>query len=377
MDLAFTEEQIMLRDVARRFLEVECPKTLVRQMETDETGHSPELWAKMADLGWLGLVLPEKYGGAEFTFQEMVILLEETGAALLPGPFFSTVVLCGQAIMDSGTDHQKETFLGGIADGGMVMALALTEPSARYDASGITLRAERSNGEYVINGTKMFVSDAQAANYLLVAARTSDGRSPQEGISLLLMDARSQGVAITPLKVMGLDKQAEVAFHDVRVPIENLLGPADGGWPMVEKLLAWGAVGKCAESVGGAQAALDMAVDYVKRRNAFGHPIGSFQAIQHYCANMLSDVESSRYLTYQAAWLVSQGQFHAPELSMAKAWISDAYHRVMALAHQCHGAIGFIKEMDLHFYYKKAKVNETLFGDAAFHWENIASAMEG
>jgi len=377
MDFTITNEQEMLRTSAREFLEVECPRSLVREMETDDTGHSPGLWQKMADLGWLGLPFPEQYGGAGLGFQDMATLLEEMGRALLPGPFFSTVVLCGQAILEAGTEDQKASFLTKIASGKLIMALALTEPTANYQAGDISVRADLSGGNYVINGTKMFVSDGQVADYFIVVARTTLGADPSEGISLLLVDARSSGITVNPLRVMGIDKQAEVIFQDVRVPSGHLLGPADEGWPLVEKLLAWGAAGKCAESVGGAQAALDLTVEYVKARQAFGQPIGSFQAIQHHCANMLTDVDTSRYLMHQAAWLVAQGKFHAPEISKAKAWISDAYSRVTTLAHQCHGAIAFTKEMDIHLYHKKAKVNEVLFGDAAFHWERIASALEG
>ena len=376
MDFTLTNEQEMLRTSAREFLEVECPRSLVRVMEADDTGHSPGLWQKMADLGWLGLPFPEQYGGVDFSFQDMAILLEEMGRFLLPGPFFSTVILCGQAILEAGTDDQKSNFLTNIASGKLIMALALTEPSAHYRASDISIHAKLSGSDYVINGTKMFVSDGQAADYLIVVTRTTQGTNPREGISLILVDAHSPGITVNPLRVMGIDKQAEVIFQDVQVSGDHLLGPVDGGWPLVEKLLVWGAAGKCAESVGGAQAALDLTVEYVKTRQAFGQPIGSFQAIQHHCANMLTDVDTSRYLMHQAAWLVAQGEFHASEISKAKAWISDAYGRVTALAHQCHGAIGFTKEMDIHLYHKKAKVNEVLFGDAAFHWERIAGALE-
>ena len=376
MELAFTQEQQMLVTSAREFLESECPKYLAMEMETDERGYSPDLWRKMADLGWMGLVIPERYGGAEFGFLDLALLLEETGRAMLTGPYFSTVVLCGQVIADAGSEAQKDAFLGKIASGDLVMALALTEPSAQYLPGGVTLPARISGGSYVIDGTKMFVSDAQVADHFIVVVRTGESGVPQEGISLFLVDAHSPGITVNPLRVMGVDKQAEVVFQDVQVHADNLLGPAGGGWPLVEKLMVWGAVGKCAESVGGAQKALDMAVNYAKTRHAFGRPIGSFQAIQNHCTNMLGDVDVSRYLTYQAAWLVGQGEFHASEISKAKAWVSDAYRRVTALAHQCHGGIAFIKELELHLYYKKAKVNEVLFGDAAFHWEKIASALE-
>lgn len=369
MELSFSEEQEMLSPLAREFLEVECPKSLVRAMESDEKGHSPELWQKMAELGWLGLTFPEQYGGAEFSFLDMAILLEEMGRAILPGPYFSTVVLCGQAILDSGTDDQKSDCLERIAGGELIMALALTEPSALYGPDGISARYEPSGDGYAINGVKTFVSDGQVADSFIVAARSGDG------VSLFIVDADAPGVTVTPLKVMGIDKQAEVAFDNVQASADSLLGPLGEGWPLVEKLMAWGAIGKCAESVGGAQAAMELAVSYVNARPAFGRSIGSFQAIQHHAANMLTDIDTSRLLTYQAAGLVSQGDFAAPEIARAKAWVSDAYGRVTTLAHQCHGGISFTKEMDIHLYHKRAKVNQSLFGDARFHWDRIAASL--
>ena len=315
MDLGFSEEQQMLSPLAREFLEAECPKSLVRAMEADEKGYSPELWQKMAELGWLGLTFPEQYGGAEFSFLDLAILLEEMGRAILPGPYFSTVVLCGQAILDAGTDEQKDAYLERIAMGELIMALALTEASGQYEAGDIAVRCDPSGDGYAINGVKMFVSDGQAAGSFIVAARSADNPDPRDGVSLLIVDADTPGVTVTPLRVMGIDKQAEVVFDNVQVSADNLLGPLDGGWPLVEKLIVWGAIGKCAESVGGAQAAMELAVSYVNARPAFGRSIGSFQAIQHHCANMLTDIDTSRYLAYQAAGLVSQGDFSAPEVS--------------------------------------------------------------
>mgnify|MGYP001170354487 FL=1 len=376
MDLNFTDEQQMLKDMTREFLEAECPKALVRSMEHDDFGYPEELWSKMAELGWMGLVFPEEYGGAEFAFEDMAILLEEMGRAILPGPFFSTVVLCGQAILDSGTKEQKAEFLGKIANGELIMALALTEPEGYYEARDITTRADWSGNDYVINGSKFFVADAQVANCLLVVARTSESEDPLQGLSLFIVDSNTPGITVSPLGVLGIDKQGQIEFDNVIVPSDRLLGIYGNGWDIVEKLMVWGAIGKCAESVGGAEAAMELAVSYVNGRNAFGQTIGSLQAIQHHCANMLVDVETSRLLTYQAASLVSQGKFQAQQISMAKAWVSDAYGRVTSLVHQCHGGIAFTKEMDIHLYHKKAKVNQQLFGDAYFHQQRITDSLK-
>ena len=377
MDLGLNEEQEMLKTMARDFLVKECPKTLVSQLEEDEKGYSPELWRKMAELGWMGLVLPEQYGGTGSQFLDLCILLEETGRNIVPGPFFSTVVLCASAILEGGTEEQKKQFLPRIANGDMIMAFALTEPSATYEASGVATRAVASGNDYIINGTKLFVTDAHIADHMIVVARTREGArvKPENAMTLFLVDARSRGIKCTLLKTIAADKQCEVILSDVRVPQKNMLGQVNKGWPIVEKVLEKATVGKCAEMVGGAQQVLDMTVSYAKERIQFGRPIGSFQAIQHYCASMVTDVDGSRFTTYQAAWRVSQGLPAAREVAIAKAKVNDAYHRVTVLGHQIHGAIGFTKDHDMGLYYKRAKAAEVAFGDADYHREKVAQAL--
>ncbi|MFH1087789.1 MAG: acyl-CoA dehydrogenase family protein, partial [Chloroflexota bacterium] len=221
MNLDFSEEQEMLRAMAREFLSKECPKALVRQMEEDEKGMPRDLWAKMADLGWLGLVFPEKYGGSGGSFVELAILLEEMGRVLLPGPFLSTVVLCGLPVLEAGSERQKRDLLTGIASGDVVMSLALTEPSAQYTPGAITVSASTVRDGYSIKGTKLFVADALVADRFLVAARTKESAAPEDGVSLLLVDARSQGIRCTPLVTIAADRQCEVAFDAVKAKKED------------------------------------------------------------------------------------------------------------------------------------------------------------
>ena len=377
MDLNLTEEQIMLRDSAKEFLAIECPRSLVRDMENSESGHDKDLWEKMADLGWVGLVLPEDYGGIGMTFQDMSIILEEMGAYLLPGPYFSTVVLCGQAIRDFGSENQKSEYLNQVATGEIVMALAMTETSGSYDANTTRMTFELDGDEFILNGTKMFVLDGQSADYFLVLARSKvEGGISDGETAFFIVDANASGIKSTPLHVMGIDKQSRVEFESVRIPQSNLVGEIGRGGEIAERLIVWGGIGKCLEAIGGAQVAMDMAVDYVKRRPAFGKRVGNFQVIQHYCANMLKDLETSRNLVYQAAWLISEGRYDDPKIYIAKAWINGAYRRITTLAHQCHGGISTIKEMDLHLYYKKAMINESLFGDTRFHWARVSNYID-
>jgi len=375
MDLGFTEEQEMLRTAARDFLEKECPKSLVKEMAEDEKGYTPELWRKMAELGWMGLVIPEEYGGMGMSLLDLVVLLEEMGRACLPAPFFSTVVLGGFTFVEAGNEEQKKEFLPKIANGDLILTVALTEPSARYDPDSITVKAVPDKDDYLISGTKLFVENAHIADHIVCVTRTKNGASAEEGISLFLVEGGSPGITTTLLKTIAGDKQCEVVFDNVRVPKKNMLGELDKGWPTVERMLEKATVALCAQMVGGAQAALEMSIAYAKERVQFGRPIGSFQAIQHYCANMATDVDGSKFITYEAAWKVSEGLPATMEVSMAKAWVSEAYRRVTLLGHQIHGGIGFCMDHDMPLYFKRAKAAEPTFGDADWHREVVAQQL--
>ena len=251
MDFALSQQQEMLRNTARDFLVKECPKTLVREMEQDEKGYSPELWKKMAELGWMGLVFPEAYGGSGLSSLDFTILLEEMGRALVPGPFLSTVVCGGLTILRWGSEEQKRELLPKIAKGELILSLALTEASASYDAADITVRAVPEGDDYVISGTKLFAADAQVADYLLCVTRTKDGDDRQKGITLFLVDAKSPGISCALLKTFTADKQCEVVFDKVRVPKSTMLGELDRGWEIAEDITEQAAFALCPWMVGG------------------------------------------------------------------------------------------------------------------------------
>ena len=375
MDFTLSEEQEMLKTAARDFLTERCPKAQVKEWQESEGGYSPELWQEMAGLGWMGLAFPEEYGGAGMTFLDLAVLLEEMGRACLPGPFFSTVILGGLPILDIGSEEQKRTYLPRIASGELIFTLALTEPSARYDAASLMTKAEAHEDEYVINGTKLFVPDAHIADYMLVLARTDMEAKPEEGITIFVVDAKSPGISCTLLKTIAGDKLCKVSFEQVRVPKQNILGQLNQGWSEAEKIIHRAAVAKCCEMVGAAQQVLEMTLDYAKTRTQFGRPIGSFQSIQHHCANMAIDVEGSRSITYQAAWMLSEGLPCTKEVAMAKAWTANAYRRITALSHQIHGAIAFTTDHDLHLFTKRAKAGEVGFGDISFYQEKVAQEI--
>jgi alkylation response protein AidB-like acyl-CoA dehydrogenase len=379
VDFGFSAEQEQIRESARGFLAAECPMTLVRTLMEDPRGHSADLWKKMAGLGWMGLVFPEQYGGAGLTWVDLVVVLEEMGRVVMPGPFFATVVLGGTTILEGGNEEQKRTLLPAIAEGTLTATLALLEPSARWDAGGIACAARKDGKGYRLKGTKLFVNDAHVADKILCAARLGDatGAADASGISLFIVDAKAAGVRITPLKTMDQTRKlAEVALDDVAVDGAAMIGAPGGGWPIIERVIDRGKVALCAEMCGGAQRVLDMSVEYAKVREQFGRPIGSFQAIQHKCANMLVDVESAKSATYYAAWAVAND---VPEArlaaAMAKAYCSDAYRRTAGEGIQIHGGIGFTWEHDMHLYFKRAKSSEVTFGDATWNRELVAQLI--
>jgi alkylation response protein AidB-like acyl-CoA dehydrogenase len=374
MNFDFTEEQEILRKMARDFLTKEFPKTLVREMEEDTTGFRPDIWKKMAELGWMGLIIPEEYGGSSGSFLDLMVLLEEIGQGCLVSPFFSTVI-CTSVLLDIANEEQKKEFLPRIASGEKIFALALTEPSASYDASGIETTATQKNDGYQINGVKLFVNDAQVADYFICVTKTNLSSTPEEGITIFLVDANTEGIKVIPLPTIADDKQNEVVFEDVIVPKGNMLGRLNGEWQAVERLLNFASTAKCAEMIGGADWTVESCVAYAKERVQFGKPIGSFGIIQHYLAEMWADISHTKRLVYHAGWLLEQGLPCAKEAAMAKARMSDVYKRCTRMGVQIFGGIGTTREHDMGLYYRRARQALPLFGSPDLCREKIAKEL--
>ena len=376
MNFELDEEQVMLKTSARDFLQQECPKKLVRAMMEDEKGYSPELWKKIADLGWLGLAFPEEYGGVGSSFLDLAVLLEECGRALLPGPFISTVVLAGRPIAACGDENQKQKFLPNIASGDMILTLAFIETSGGIEASDITVTATLSDDFFNVNGTKLFVPYAHIADYFLCVTRTKNSQDKEDGVTLLLVNAESPGIQIEPLKTMTGDKLCEVVFRNVTVPAKNVLGESDKGWPIMKRILAEGQVAESAWMTGGARWALETSIAYANMRIAFGRPIGSFQAIQHKLANVAVGVEGATAIMYYAAWAIMVNDPDvAMAASMAKSWCGETYKQATFDGIQIHGGIGYTWDHDMHLYLKRAKTSEVTFGDSDYHREMVARML--
>ncbi|HEX3426292.1 MAG TPA: acyl-CoA dehydrogenase family protein [Acidimicrobiales bacterium] len=368
MNLAFSDEQEELRRSVRRFLADKSPESEVRRLMETEAGYDPAVWAQMAEQGLQAMAVPEEYGGAGFSFVELVVVLEEMGRALLCAPFFSSVVLAGGAFSASGDTEAKKAYLPGIASGEILATLALTEDSGRWDASGVALAATPAREGWRLDGHKTFVVDGHTADVLLVVGRG------EAGITLFAVEASAPGLQRTAMPTMDQTrKQARLTFSAVPA---RLVGVAGEGWPIVARALDLAAIGLAAEQVGGAQRVLEMSVEYAKVRVQFGRPIGSFQAIKHKCADMLLAVESAKSAAYYAAWAVAEDNDEVPVMaSLAKAYCSEAYFQAAAENIQIHGGIGFTWDHPAHLYFKRAKSCELLLGDPAYHRELLAQRI--
>jgi alkylation response protein AidB-like acyl-CoA dehydrogenase len=361
MDLTLTEDQELIASTARELLESRAATAGARAMEDDPAGHSAALWKEMVDLGWTGLAVPEEHGGVGSGFLEVCLLFEQLGHALVPSPLLPTVACCALPIARYGTDAQKAEWLGAIT-GGRVMTC--TPPA--WDRPGSGPVATTSEAGFVLDGEALFVPYAASAESLLVTAGL-DGEP-----RAFLVDAGAPGLTIEPSGTIGLDRPCRVVFSDVRVADDRVLG---AGRDAVDAIAAYGAAAMCAEMVGAAQRVLDLTLAYAAEREQFGKPIGSFQAVQHHCADMAIDVLGSRFIAYEAIWRLSAGREATDEISMAKAWVSEAYERVCALGHQVHGAIGFTKEHDLHLYSRHAMASSLAFGDGDHHLDHLADRL--
>ncbi len=372
MDFGLSEEQELLQRSARDFLAAECPTELVRATMRDPEGYPRALYAKMAEMGWTGLIVPENLGGLGLSMLDLAVLAEELGRAALPGPFFSSSVLAAMTLLTAGGSGIKKVWLPRLARGEVVGTVALLEDSDRLEPAGITARAAKARGGFRLSGTKMFVLDAHIADFIVAAFRSRG--SDEKGVALFLVPRDTPGVSVTPLKGMDQTRRpCEVIFRNVDVPASARLTDENGGWKVLRRIIDAASVFLAADSLGGAQRALEMSVEYAKVREQFGRPIGSFQAVKHIAAEMVSEIEPARSLVWYAAYAFDHNRRDASRAAaMAKARLSDVYSRTTNRAVQMHGGIGFTWEHDLQLWFKRAKWNEVAFGDPTFHRERVA-----
>ena len=374
MNFAFSEEQDELRRTIRQFLEAKSPSAEVRRLMDGTEGYDPAVWTQMAEqLGLQSLHIPEEFDGQGFSFVELAIVFEEMGRVLLCSPYFATVALATNAILNAGSADDHKALLPGIASGATIATMAFTEPNGKWDTAGITMEATKSGDGYVLNGTKSFVIDGHNANLIVVVARLA-GTSGDDGIGFFTVAGDAGGLTRTALSTMDQTrKQAKLEFSNVAA---TALGNPGDGAAAFSKTLDQAALLLSNEMIGGAQFVLDQSVEYAKVRVQFGRPIGSFQAIKHKCADMLLEVESGKSAAYYSAWAAAEDNEELPVVAaLAKAYISDAYFHCAAENIQIHGGIGFTWEHDAHLYFKRAKSSEIYLGDATYHRELLAQRI--
>ena len=374
MDVLLNEEEEMVKNAAREFLEGECPPSLARDMEVDDLGYPPELWRQMAQLGWLGMSLPESFGGQGLPLTYLGIIIEEMGRAIAPVPFHSTTVTA-LTIAAEGTQEQQQAMLPKVCQGDSVLTWALTERDPRFIPETIHTQAMEQGDNFVINGTKMFVDNFGASEKCLVVCRTSPASDSNQGISLLLVDSRSAGITNIPLTTLAKDKQSQVIFENVSVPKANLIGQVNQAWPIVVAMIDRATLLLCAQMVGATRKDAEMGIEYAKNRAAFGRPIGSFQSIQHLCADMTLWVDGAQMLTYEALWKMDQGLPSAVEISQAKSFCNDKCEAVVRSSQVIHGGIGFMMEFDLHLWFRRVTSWTMRLGTSFEHRSKIAKAL--
>jgi len=374
MDILLNEEEEMVKRSAREFLEIECPPNLVRDMETDEKGYPPDLWKKMADLGWLSLAFPEKYGGQGAPITHLGLIMEEVGRAIAPVPLHSTMV-AALTIARNGTEAQCQELLPRVGNGELILTWAVQERDPRLLPECVKTQAVLEGDEFVLTGTKFFVDNFNVAEKCLVVCRTDPASQGPEGISLLLVDTNSPGITYTPFITLAKDKHGKVEFNQVRVPRTNLVGELNKGWPVAEWMIDLATALLCAQMAGATRKDMEMAVEYSKGRVAFGQPIGAFQSIQHLCADMLNWVDGAELLTREALWRISQGLPATIEVSQAKAFCNEKCLAVARSSQIIHGGIGFIKEFNLNLWYRRIAAWTMRLGTAFEHRAKIAQAL--
>ena len=375
MDFSLNEETKMLKSNAEKFVKEKCPSSFVKNILKEEKGFSEALWKEMADLGWLGLVYGEPYGGSAGDFFDLFVLFEEMGKAVVPSPFFCSAVFAGLLINEAGDEKVKQEYLPGIIAGKKILTVGLRNERGLYDYQDPALEAQEvGEGSYRIKGTRLLVPYAHVADEIVVCAKLMKG-SRDSGPTLFKTKSQGPGIKVIPLNTITGEKDFAVTYAEFAARQTDIIGLPGKGAAYVEKIMPKLIALKCGEMVGGLSKVVDMTVDYVKQRVQFGKPLGVLQVVQHYCADMTTFLDAARTIAYQAASLIDAGLPCAKEVAMAKAWCSDVYKKSTQIAHQLHGGIGFTEEHDLHLYYKHAKTSELDFGDSWYHRQKVAEAM--
>jgi alkylation response protein AidB-like acyl-CoA dehydrogenase len=378
MNLSLTATQKKLQETARDFLKKECPWTLMQKINESESGLSTDLWKKTVDLGWVGMGIPKNYGGGGYDMLDIAVIYDEMGRAILPGPYLSAL-LCGSIINEAGSEKQKKALLPDIAAGKKIVAFAFTEPEYGWGPEAVQLSAKAKGDNFVLNGTKRYVFDAQIADQLIVVARTTKSANPANGLTLFLVNKKAKGISSRLLRGDEAEKFSEVIFDSVEVSADNIIGTKGGAWAALNKPLNRAMLALSAYMVGGTQHIMDLTIFHAQNRVQFGQPVGAFQWVQGYVIDQANHLERSRWFAYEALWKVDSNKPQKEQdeaVALAKATASDAMHIAAHQAHEVHAGKGIMKSFELYLYSDKARALYSYLGDPAYHRNRVAQMLD-
>jgi len=375
INLRLSESEEMLRTTAQDFMQRDAPKAVVQALQVTDTGCTDELWKKMADMGWLGVIIPEEYGGTGNPLTSAGVLFEVLGRGPLPGPYFSSAILGALIVMEAGTEEQKKGILPDVVSGQKILTMALTEPEYSWEPSSVQVTATASNGDFVLNGTKLFVSDAAAATDIIVVARTGKEADPSKGIGLFVVDSKSAGVSIRRLPGFLTGRIFEVKLDSVKVPKSTMLGGSTEGWVALQEAIEKAIPVLCAYKVGGSQALMDMALEHTRTREQFGQAVGRFQRVQDMIIEMVTYIDGARWATYEALWKLDTNRPAKQSVHLAKVVASEGYFEVVTLAHRAFSGISYSIEHPVSFHTRASRALYTFLGDPPYHRQQLAKFL--
>ena len=380
LDLGLTESEEMLKKAALDFMRRDVPRDVIKSLQDTDTGCNEELWRKIAELGWLGIIIPEQYGGTGNSLTSAGVLYEALGTGPLPGPHFSSGILGSLVVLAAGAEEQKQSLLPKVAQGEIVLTLALTESEYGWEPGAVQTTAASKNGDFVINGIKLFTFDAQAATHFIVVARTGPSRGrvdPAKRLSLFLVDSKAPGVSVRRLPGFLAGRAFEVKLDSVKVPGTALLGEKNKGWPAVKEAMAKAAPVLCAYKVGGCQTVCELALDYSRTRVQFDMPIGRFQRVQDMIIEMVTHADAARWTTYEALWKLDTRRPAAESVHLAKAVASEAYWEICTLAHRVFSGVSYSREHPASFHTRASRALYHYLGDPAYHRQQLGKLLVG
>ena len=375
LDLGLTESEEMLKKAALDFMKRDVPKPVIQSLQESETGYTPELWQKAAEMGWLGIIVPENYGGTGGSLTSAGVLLEALGTGPMPGPYFSSGILSTLIIQETATDEQRKQILPALVQGKHIVTLAMTEPEFGWESSNIRTSLEKKDNHAIISGLKLFTFDAGAATHFIVVVRSGQGTNSNDGISLVLVDSKAEGVKIRRLPGFLAGRTFEVSFDAVKVPRNNILGKEGEGWQPLQKAIAKAIPVLCAYKVGANQSVIEQTIEYSRTRIQFGQAIGRFQRVQDWIIDMVNYADAARLTTYEALWKLDTQRPSEESIHLAKAVTSEAYFEIVTLAHRVFSGISYSQEHPVSFHTRASRSLNDYLGDPAFHRQQIAKLL--